>query len=355
MIKFISLLSSAFLLSQSSYAATNINLCLPSGREEVVIISLLMAKEKGYFQKHNLNINLIISGNEQDKLIRMPKKSEIDLSQFKKSLISSGVEKDFNLGNMKCDISVINVESFFARPELIQDYRPLHMVTYGDSYDTNLIVKKDAKIKNLKDLVGKNVRLGRVPTYAAIEKALNEEGLKLNDLKSSREQVTEIFPQLENNNLIAAVSYFPTMPAMIASGKVKILKENIYKTYLKIPIPKSVVVASKSFFLNQQAVIQNFIAALNEAEDYGNKNPSQLALVFKNNTKLMGMKNWNVKNSELEKIDEFYTSFQPIFFNQKNVMIAGKNYSPVSIIEDYNLLLKNSGFVSGVADFSSWK
>lgn len=355
MIKFISLLSSAFLYSQVSMAASNVNLCLPSGREEVVIISMLMAKEKGYFQKHDLNINLIVAKNEQNKVIQMPKRAEKNLTAFKNSLMNSGIEKDFNIENKKCDISVINVESFLARPEMIPHFRPLHMVTYGESYDTNLVVSSDSKINSLKDLVGKNVRLGRVPTYAAIEKAMNEEGLKLNDFKSSREQVTEILPALNQHSLVAAVSYFPTMPAMIATGKVKVLKASIYKNYLKIPIPKSVVVASTGFYQKNQDVIQRFITALSEAEDYGNKNPSQLAMVFKNTTKLMGMKSWEIKNNEIEKIDEFYTAFQPIFFNQKNVNIEGKNYSPISIIEDYNLLLRNSGYVSSVADFSSWK
>ena len=345
------ILASMSLFNSSGAAELKkINICIPQWREELVILNLLLAKDRGYFKKHNLEPNFVIKAFE-------PK--PITPGATKRMEITQTVGNNFTKINKeleKCDFATTSIETFYTNENLIAQVKPLQMVAYGGGYDTHLVVSKDSKINSIKDLVHKKIRFGLASTYVALDEALKKEGSSIMEVSMVDPGVTQLLPAIRSGKIDGAISYFPTMQGLLASGEVKIIAKNLYGTYLKIPIPKSLLFTDKKFSEKNPELVNDFMDTMKEVQVYSNQNPSQLALVLKKHAVGLGLPEWNISTSNIEKIDEFYAKFTPIYFDEKKeVEIDGKKYSPISMIEGYNKLLKDKNYVTNVANFQSWE
>jgi len=354
MIIFATAISMSQLQAQTPKMLKEVNVCLPQIRTEIVLFQIILAKEKAFFEKNGLKVNFIIKPFIDESMYSFYPNSKVDTKAISKiNFRSAGV--NFFKDEDKCDVINTNIESFLLKPKAMESYQPLQLVAYGDSYDTHLVVDKDSKFKTLKDLKGKKIRVGFTSTVVALEEMLKSEGMSLNDVKLNKTASTELHTALKNKKVDAAISYFPSMHALLASGEVRIIKKDIYKNYLNTPSPQSICFIKKDFSKKNPDIVLAFSKALKEAQDFGNENPSQLAIILKDKSEELGFKKWDISNSTLEKINEIYTNVNAIDFAEQRLNFKGKQLSAIEILENYNQKLIELNYMKNKIDFSPWK
>ena len=110
-----------------------INICIPKWREELVILNLMLAKDRGYFKKYNLEPNFIIQAFE-------PKPTAPGTPQ--RLAITNTIGNNFTKVNKeieKCDFATTSIETFYTNEQLIEQVHPIQMVAYGGGYDTHVV------------------------------------------------------------------------------------------------------------------------------------------------------------------------------------------------------------------------
>ncbi len=240
-----------FSLSTKVYAK-DIKILLPSMSEHILYSYIWIAKEKGFFAEEGLNVEIAVTANEFPNI---------------PAQVSFDPEVPFG---------VMNIESLFEKENYAPYLVPLDFFLYGSTYDTHLVVGKNSGIKTASDLKGKKVRVGFPPTIIALKKILNEAGLSGDDVKIVAEASHNVLDKIRTGEIDAAVTYFPTMPVMIASGDVEILKENLFTNYVNHHVPQSFIGVNKNFAVENPATVKKFLAAMKKAYAYGAENPVAL-------------------------------------------------------------------------------
>ncbi len=356
--KVVTLLSftlSAQVLAETKAPLKEVNVCIPQSREELVILQVMLAKEKAMFEKNGIKANFIIKPFTDKLNISSFPQGEKDVKMLQNKNVSSLGLNRFK-DEDKCDFITTSIESFFFKPQTMEKYKPLQLVAYGDSYDTNLVVSKDSPYKSLKDLKGKKIRVGFIATIVALEEMLKREGMSMNDVIINRTMMpTEVHAALESKKIDAAITYFPTMHALLTSGKVRIIKKDIYNNFMNTPSPKSLCFVDKKFNDKNPEVVAAFKKTLKEAQAFGNENPSQLALILKNHSKELKLSEWDISNANIEKINEIYTNVNSIDFENETMIFKGKKMTAFEILESYNDKLIETNYVNNKLDLSKWK
>lgn len=343
-------LFSGFAAAQTKKATTKtkVKLCVPFFREEFLSLAAMEAKDKGFFAQEGLDVTVIPVTTQRGVHSHMLKKGELP----------PRIMDDFNVANTvgtspeTCQFGTSNVERFLAHDNEAQNTTtPLLLSSYGESYDTQLVVTANSNIATIKDLKGKRIRLGQAPVRMAMEKILKEAGLTIADIKQDYgTPATAVLAKLESGELDAAVTYVPTMPYMLASGKVRVLKSNIVKNYLEGQIPHSLVIANKAFAAKSPDVVKRFINAIQASNEYLRRNPSEAIYVLSRNAAELTHGTWNVDKVTAEKAGEFVGKINAVnLFEQP----AAKTET-FAELKNYGEMLQADGLIAHSTNLAHW-
>jgi ABC-type nitrate/sulfonate/bicarbonate transport system substrate-binding protein len=270
------LLTALFLFPVLASAAPKlpkIRVCYSPYREELVTADLLVARDKGFFQEENLDVEFIANDSEKpvdwenslvnfDKRYLYPKLTWVDLHNVRKT--SKG----------KCDFTSTALENLYLAKVDPQSIQTLAMYLYGQNYDTHLLVRAGSTAVSVKDLKGKTIRIGQIGTRLVLEHILKAHGMTLDDVQLANVSPDELLPGLQSGKFEASIAYNPTTPLLLASNTAKILEKNIYSKYMSPFVPHSTLIASASFKESQPVAFKKFMGAFRKAATYVQKNPT---------------------------------------------------------------------------------
>lgn len=264
------------MLIPSLAAAETLQLCIPKGRSEFMEIVAVIARDKGYFKKRGLDVSLQQTdraggGGFKKTATLITKPNRLDyLVADKVSAKKDG-----------CLFGASTVERFLATDKNRSEIRPLIMSTFGDQYDTHILVPKNSKITKVGELRGKKLRIGQLPTYVATLGALEAHGLSLKDVDVQMGfGGNEKIAGLEDGRIDATTAYLPAMAYYMALDRVKILEANIIQKYLGKRIPHSLLIVNADYAKKNAKKVSSFKDAMNEAHQYLMRNREEIFYSF---------------------------------------------------------------------------
>lgn len=306
--------------------AEKVTIMVPSASEHVLYAYLWLAKEKGYFEDEGLDVEITLTESEEAVVTG----------------IASGAQH----------IGAMAVEHFLASPESIPNVIPFMFFLYGESetssYDTHLVASKKSGITSAADLKGKKVRLGQPPTYIALQDILSEAGLTLRDVTIDQTPSHKVLDALRRGDIDAAITYYPTMPVILASGDVTIVTKNIFANHVMDNVPQSAIGVNKEFAMSNPDTVRRFLTAMEQAFDYGEDHPAEVIVAYAN-LKEFGEDSWIVDDELLEKgaslmpriaikeLDGFYVE-------------DGEKETIFEVLKEYQDVLVASTFIKSAAD-----
>jgi ABC-type nitrate/sulfonate/bicarbonate transport system substrate-binding protein len=342
--------SLAFAGNATTKPAIKINLCVPYFREEFLTLAAIEAKDHGFFAQHGLDVTIVpvtLSKGVHSHLIKpgtIPPRMMDDFGVADTVATHPGI----------CQFGTSNVERFLTGDNAKARFNtvPLLISSYGETYDTQLVVGANSKITTVSDLKGKRVRMGQAPVRMAMEKILKEGGLTLADINEDYgTPATAVLAKLESGELDAAVTYVPTMPYMLASGKVRVLKSNIVKNYLEGQIPHSLVIGNAAFIGTSGDVTKRLMQALNDSNEFLRRNPSEAVYVLQRHAAELGHGTWNIDKMTAEKAGEFVGKINAVSLYEAP---AATRTDTLNQLKNYAELLKQHGLVSQPLDLAVW-
>ncbi len=338
----------------SSASSKTIRLCMPRGHEDLLNMALLVARDNGLFKKNGLDVKI--------ELVRNTKVNDGLNREF--TYTDAGPVVGFNnedwaltdllIGKKNCDIAVSPVVGMLGTQATdVTLLKPLYMTAYGTDYDTHLVVRNDSPIKTIKDLKGKVVRIGQVPTHIALYNMLKKNDMKVNDVTLRFGMASNFASEaLANGEIDAAVTYVPTMPMMLASGKVRVLEQNIISKYVLPRTPNAILFTTREFASANPKVIENLKNTVVATMDYINKNPSSVlkaATGFFTDRHGKAWKGWKANPAQVERAAAFLGKLSVESFDDvAESAIAQKQ------MDEYQTLLMSLGYITHKVDLSSW-
>lgn len=332
----------------------SVKICVPRFHEEFLTVAMLEAQDQGFFKKQDLNVEFVTemgSNSPNGKQSRLP----VDL---KTAVVNDkGVARRVGSKDGGCQFGSSVIESYmFDTDTAVRDTtQPLFVSMYGEKYDTHLVTAANSPIKSIKDLKGKRIRIGQLPTHIAIRKILAEEGLDIKDVELDlKTQSVDVLAKLESGYFAAAITYVPTMPYMMASGKVRVLKSNIVKSYVQTAVPHSLAVVNREFAAQNPEVVKRFTLALQDAQNFLARNPSEAIYVFQRHAGQLGATSskWNVDKVIAEKAGSFVGDVTLVnLYEPTNPMTRDQ---AVQAVNDYAALVSKSGYEPKQTNFSAW-
>ncbi len=335
--------------------AKSIRLCMPRGHEDLLNMALLVARDKGLFKKNGVDAKI--------ELIRYVNKNpEGDAGYV---MTTAGPVLPFNTEDWEitkmmrgkqrdCDVAVSPAAGILAAENTdISEYKPLYMTAYGTDYDTHLVVNSDSDIKTAADLKGKVVRIGQVPTHIALYNYLKKHNVEMSNVTLRFKLASNFASEsLANGSIDAAMTYVPTMPMMLASGKVRVLEQNIISKYVMPRTPNAILFTSKKFADENPALMKRFRAAVAETMVYINKNPAavlQAATGFFEHKFGDTWKGWKADPTQIERATAFMGKLTlQDFDDATEAQVMQKQ------LNDYQTLLTSMGYLTKKVDVSPW-
>ena len=323
-------------------ASTQATVCVPFWREELATTQLLVAQEKGFFEKEGLRIQFKVLPS------MVAPRSEGRALKVKES-IAQADPKTIARSVSECDYVALTIEDVLRGRLMPSQVRPLFFYMYGEGYDTHLVVKKGGGIKSVQDLKGKVVRLGQPPTQIAFAKILKQAGMKPSDVTvvlGDQVESIQVATALEKGEIHAAVTYIPTMPLMLSSGKVEILEKNILSRYVAPAVPHSFIAAVGNQDSKKTA---RFNSALSQAVEFARANPAELVRALGKNAKFLGVPSLTVSNAEIEKTGDLFGQFKLAQFTGDSAPTI------MQALSNYQDLLVQGKFIRSTQDLNVWK
>lgn len=335
--------------------AKALRLCMPRGHEDLLNMALLVARDKGLFKKNGVDakielISYVNKNPEGQASYVMTKAGPVlpfNTEDWEITKMMHGKQRD-------CDVAVSPAAGMLAAEKIqIADYKPLYMTAYGTDYDTHLIVNSDSKIKTAADLKGKVVRIGQVPTHVALYNYLRKNNMEMTDVILRFKLASNFASEaLADGSIDAAMTYVPTMPMMLASGKVRVLEQNIISKYVMPRTPNAILFTSQRFAKENPELLKKFKTAVNETMVYINKNPSAVlesATGFFEHKFGNTWKGWKADPTQIERATAFMGKLTlQDFEDAKEAPIMQKQLS------DYQNLLTDMGYLTKKVDISPW-
>lgn len=324
-----------------------INICYHDLREEVVTAVLLTAEQKGAFTKENLKINWIKSNNlskaESEKVFA---KSNFDRSAnenfFNGVLSESALLQNAEKNN--CDIISTTFEATIGSGIKIDPYLPVAAYRYGKDYDVPVVVRAESSIKTIKDLKGKTIRVNQVGSFIPFIELLKNAGLSINDLKYKKVSLSNLPQSLDRNELDVVLSYNPTVPLLLGSGRVRILEPNLFSKYYSYPVPHSILLAKKEFMNSNRALYDRLMKVFSTTATEISSNPSQLVDIF---SAIKG----KYTPAQIEKSLAYLKVNKPLIRDQSNATTFFDDCK----FSEYGQVLKDHNFLKENLNLAAWK
>jgi ABC-type nitrate/sulfonate/bicarbonate transport system substrate-binding protein len=342
-------------ISRAAEAPTKMTICIPAFREEFLSLSLLAAKDQGIFAKNGLDVQFVVLDARADGSKKVTTTaSKKSLRNMANMMSDYGVAKTLSQDKETCSVGTSVIEHFLNHDdEALSKTQPIMMASYGKDYDTNLIVSAKSKIKTVKDLQGRKIRLGQAPTYLAMEVMMKAEGLSMADFdRDSATRSTEVLAKLESGAIDAAITYVPSMPYMLASGKVRVLKENIVQNYVGGVIPHSLLIAKKQFAQNSPAAIKALISSIQAANEYFARNPSEVIYTLQRHAAFLQVGEWKISKVIAERAGAFVGKVSTVdLFTDAD---GSKRRTALQEMNAYRDLLVKADFLTEKANLGPW-
>lgn len=333
------LLAISFVAFQAQ--AATVRVCLPAYREELTTLLLMQAQDMKAFDP-TIKLEFKTMGPDERKEYVLKDSPTPELAFH-----DNGVAEAVSKGG--CDFGVSVVDHFFTAPAAeLQNTKPLMVTSYGKDYDTHIVTAKDSKIQSIKDLKGKRVRMGQIPNGLAMDGVLREAGLSLKDIQQVHQvPVTEVLAKLEKHELDAAITYAPTMPYMLASGKVRVLKGNLLSGLTGRGLPHSMIIVNKGFQSKNSAMVVSVMKGLHAAHAHFQRNPSDLVRVFAKHSNELRMGDWKVDPVVAERSGSFMGTMSVVDLTDKNAQL-------VQDIRAYSAKLESAKYIPKANDLTAW-
>jgi len=320
--------------AQAQAGMQKLQVCVPDWREELLTFDILLARDRGFFKDAGLDVSVVAKEDHRGDIAGLLSRE------------GSG-----------CSVAATSVESMLIGETFTASIKPLYFYLYGADYDTNLIVSKKSGIKSVRDLKGKTVRLGQPATHIAMQNILKEAGMKMSDIKvATMLPSTEVLDKLESGEIAAAITYYPSMPAMLASGKVDVLKKDVLSHYVMAFVPHSFIGINEEFAKKNPEVLAKFKIAMDRVNDYANKHPAELVRTLARNYNHLGLKPWAVNDTLAEKSADLFGDLR--FHGISDRVQATDRASSTAVFDSliaYQGLLFDQGYAMAKADLSPWK
>ncbi len=352
---FTSIATVVLILGSQYSSAKTVRLCMPRGHEDLLNMALLVARDNGLFKQHGVDVKIELVRN-QNAL----KDADREFAFSDAGPIMPFSNEDWELSELllgkkkDCDIAVSPVVGLLATQKTdITLIKPLYMTAYGTDYDTHIVVKNDSPIKTVKDLKGKVIRIGQVPTHIALYQMLKKNDLKMEDVTLRFGMASNLASEgLAKGEIDAAVTYVPTMPMMLASGKVRVLEQNIISKYVLPRTPNAILFTSQAYAKANPKVIENVRATVLATMEFINKNPSSVlkaATGFFNYRQGDTWKGWKTDPAQVERAAAFLGKLSVESFDDPaETVIIQKQMA------DYQTLLLSLGYLNHKVDVSGW-
>ena len=317
-----------FFLAPNYVGAQKFKVLLPSASEHILYSYIWIAKEKGFFDEEGLDV-------------------EISVNDYASIPAQVSFDPDFPIG-------VIDAESLFEKDHYAPNIIPFMFFMYGASgasnYDTHLVVSKESGIKTTTDLKDKTIRVGKPPTIIALKKILKETNLDIAAIQIDRTRAHLVLDSVRSREIDAAITYFPTMPVMLASLEVEILKEDIFSNYINHHVPDSFIGVNKKFAEENPEAVKGFLRAMEKAFVYGNNNPKELITSF-SKLKTFSDSSWILDEELIQKGAALIPEI-PIRNLDEQIYMQelGKSETVYEHLIEYQNILYNEGFYDEKVD-----
>jgi ABC-type nitrate/sulfonate/bicarbonate transport system substrate-binding protein len=331
-------------LAAAGPAPTTVRVCVPQAQEHVLALNAVIAGEHGFFKDEGLDVQI---SPQHDP-------GAAALGLMKRQRVAGMATRVANAE--QCQIGVTTVESILSEGVMLAALRPMYVHLYGLEYDTNLVVSKSSGVKSVRDLKGKHVRLGQPATYIALSRILAEEGLTLDDVVIDDVPPTQVLERLREGTLAAAITYFPSMSVLLASGEVAMLRKDILGTYVLPYVPNDIMVANDKFAHDNPEVLAKVQRAMRRANEWVRRNPADLVHVAKRYyTEKLGLTPWDVDPILIERSADFFGDLQFPEAYERSVATAKADSSVMEALTRYRTLLLENGFPAGPeTDLRAW-
>jgi NitT/TauT family transport system substrate-binding protein len=319
-----------------------VSLCLPTNRAEFLHMVALHALDAGMFKRHGLDVKIrfVHNGNKSDWADRqafVTKPEEID----------RGVANLVAASRKGCDFGGSMIERYLGDAEIAKKVRPVFVGHYGEGYDTHLVVALDSPARTLKDLKGKVIETGGFPTYLATVAALEAHGLSTEDVAVKNDtKGTENVASLYRGKTDAMTAYLPMMSLALASGRVRVLEENIVKKFVGPRVPHSMLVVSDRLLKRAPTAVQAFREAVLEAQEFLNRNPAELFYIRNKHRELAHNK---------RRLTSAMAERAATFVGQVNMTDAAKNGDQLYCdLKDMARIVGGRGYQLADLNLSEW-
>jgi len=336
-------------------AVKPLHLCMPRGHEDLLNMAMLVARDNGLFKKHGVNVQVDLIGYRNKDAAKMQKFTVSDAGPVLPFNAEDWELTELILGKKKeCDIAISPVMGMLATQKTdVTKLKPMYMTAYGTDYDTHLVVNADSPIKSVKDLKGKQIRVGQVPTHIALYQMLKKNDMKMSDVTLRFRLPSNLTAEaLAKGEIDAAMTYVPTMPMMLASGKVRVLEQNIISKYVLPRTPNAILFTSAEFAKKNPEAVAKLKAAVLDTMEFINKNPVSVlkaATGYFHYRHGDTWKGWKTDPAQTERAAAFLGKLTVESFDDaKEASVAHKQ------ILDYQNLLLELGYIERKIDVSPW-
>lgn len=326
---------------------SKVNVCYQEFREEMVTAALYTTKEKGFFKNEGIDVNWIQNGRIQIKKRRAAARaSRLNTNSAKPYFVNSvpDIELLQTATEKGCDFVSTTFEAALGSNVDLGLYAPLAVYRYGRDYDTHLVVRADSKIQSMKDLKGKTVRFNQVGSLIAFEGMLKKAGLSPQDVKYERANLASLGSDLDKGKFDVVLSYNPTIPLLLGSGRVRILEKNLFSSFYAKSIPHSVLLVKRKLLNENKDMVARFMKAFAKGADDLASKPENMIHAVPNVKKLY-------TNAQIEKSLAFISLGKPLLVTQ----MTPETFFAESHFAEYASILKDHGFLKASADLSTWK
>ncbi len=324
-----------------------VSVCIPDGRSEFLQVLVTTASDHGFFAKRNLKVNVerSMKKNNNDWKVNGGKIVKPRLLDYK---VGNYVAE----GDPKCTFGASNTERFMADERGLSEVVPLFVSSYGEQYDTHLLVPLSSKLKGAKDLRGKKLRIGQLPTYVAMMGLLESEGMTVKDVKLEHGfGGSEKLAALNDGRLDAATAYLPGMAYLLATGKVKVLESNIVSRFVAKRVPHSLLIVNKAYAQKNPAVVSAFSEAIKESHDYVMRNRSEIFYSFARHNDIGG--EWEIKATDKADIEKAASFVGQVSLTDLTKDSTDRDQAYCDL-KFYGGILVQRGFIEKQVDLSGW-
>jgi|GEM_PF-6058872 len=329
-----------------------VSVCLPRFRHEFLSLLTLEGIDQSFFKKRGLDVTVLYSGergNGNGGVWRNVGRGPITRPANLDRQVASQVGEHPEI----CAFGSSNVDRFIMDPAQQEWTTPLLVSAYGNQYDTHIMVAKNSNIKSPKDLKGKSIRVGQLPTYFATLQVLRNSGLGAKDVRFEGDHDSiEKVEALKAGRIAGLVTYMPLTAYMLASGDFRSIAANIVKENIQNSIPHSLLIVNKAYAAKSPAVVTAFREAMMDAYQYLMRNPSEVVRIVERHSMQLNGVPWKVSDVVAERSGTFVGKVLMV-----DLTAAGEIEQKKKILCDigqYNKKMKEQTFFTSETDFSRW-